>query len=114
MANTAKSAYKSITLTIEGITFDTAFTTVVTKVVNPDKDSKIVVDALRNIQLSLGGESAASLGIEKDTQVIIKPIDGSTNGSFILEVGKKVEKARVPESRGSSPIRGTQLSNSLR
>jgi hypothetical protein len=106
---------KSITLSAAGITFDTSFKTVVTKVVNPDEKSSIVLDALPNIKISLGEQSAKSLGIEKDTQVTIKPIDGATDGTFTLEVGEKAapKKAAPLRSAGNGCARPLEISNNF-
>lgn len=104
----------TITLNLSGIKITETTKTVVTKVNNPEGESSIVVDSMRGIEISLGGKSAKDLGIEKNSQVTLSPIDGSTDGSFTLSVGEKAKpKSAVPETRGNSPMPDFMMSNTL-
>ena len=104
---------KSVVLTVSGLKFSESFTTFVTKVVNPESDSRIVLDTMRHVEISLGSVSAASLGIEKNSKVTIKP-NKTADGSFTLEVGEKEKKKETKQStRGSSPLPGQKLSNRI-
>ena len=88
---------KSVTLSASGLKFPAAFTTVVTKVNSPDKDSSIVLESAPHVEISLGAETATSLGIEKGSRISIKPITGDKDNSFTLEVGEKEKpKAAAP------------------
>ena len=101
---------KSVKLSANGMNFSTTFSTIVTKVVNPEADSKIVLDSIPHVEISLGSETAKSLGIEKDSKVTIKP---GTDGFFTLEVGEKEKKTTKQSTRGSSPLPGSSFSNRL-
>lgn len=106
---------KTITINASGIKIPAAFKTIVTKVINPDKDSRIVLDAMPQLEISLGSESAVSLGLEKNSQVTIEPVKNSTDGSFTLSVGEKVQAkkpaAAAPSTRGSGAATRMMLSN---
>lgn len=101
---------KSVTLNASGISFDTAFNTFVTKVID---DTKIVISDLPKVQISLGDNKASELGIVVDSQVTIKPIADATDGSFTLEVGevKKKTTTRSAGTKSSGAAPGQMISN---
>ena len=103
---------KVLTLNVSGLNFANAFKTVVTKIISPEADSKIILETMPHVELSLGGESANDLKIEKGSQISVKPVEGSTDGSFQLEIGEKAQpKTAAAPARAGSPAARITLSN---
>lgn len=105
---------KTITLTVAGLTIPNAFTTTVKKIVGSGEETRIVLDSLSNVEISLGGSTAESLEMVVGSEVTIKP--GADN-TFTLSVGKKEPSKATTnktETRGSSPMPGFMPSNTLR
>ena len=102
---------KTITLTVAGFSVSTSFTTTVKKVTDPKGASKIVLDEMPKLELSLNGQSAESLDIVKGSQVTVTPTKGDA-ASFTLSVGQVVKDApKTGTGKGSSCKDPMRLSN---